>query len=144
MEPTDWLYPINPAGKYALTSTGTGVETEVSREALLADLERNPGAVDPWILNRGFRIMGPGDRVWIYATRPHQAICALATAVRVYQDKKGLWQVDLSWDLAATRTLMAEPIPRSRFGQIPQVAAVRADATTRRVLAEWLGNHGGI
>ena len=87
--------------------------------------------------------MIPGDRVWIYATNPHQAVCALATAVRVYQDQNDLWQVDLSWDLEATRALVTSPIPRTRFGQIPQVAAVRADVRTSRVLSAWLRARSG-
>jgi hypothetical protein len=110
---------ISPTSDYALVDPVTGAETGVSHEALLAGIERNPKGIDKWILNSGSRMMIPGDRVWIYATNPHQAVCALATAVRVYQDEYDLWQVDLSWDLKATRALMAAPVPRSRFGQIP-------------------------
>jgi hypothetical protein len=136
-----WLYPINASSDYWLEDVDTGERTAVSPEELLTQVEKHPDRLDTWHMSTAFRLMQAGDAVWIYAGGRDQAICALGRAMQVYQDDGVGWQVLLRWNLAATRRLMAEPIPRSLFGQIPQ-SVRRADETTQRVLASWLSEHG--
>jgi hypothetical protein len=138
---THWLYPISRSSAYWLENTDDGPRTEVSPEKLWLGIEKDPDRLDTWHLSTGFRLMQAGDAIWIYAGGRDQAICALGRAMQVYQDDGGDWQMLFRWNLAATRRLMAEPIPRSLFGQIPR-SARRADETTRGVLASWLGEHG--
>lgn len=135
MSVTHWIYPTNARSDYYLDNPD-GV-TEVSPQRLLDGIEQRPDNIDAWLLRTGFRVMRPGDALWIYAADPYQYICALAQAVDIYPDGDD-WYSSVVWSLEATRKLMRDPIPRSAFGQIAQRAAVRADETTAAVFAGWL------
>lgn len=136
---THWLYPINSKGGYVLRNPSTGETTEVSPQELLRQIELYPDKVDPWYLISGFRLMKPGDAVWIYASGDMQAIVALGRAIEIYEDEEG-WHVNLAWDLGATRALMNSPIPRADYGQVVQTVA-RAQPPTEAVLERWLRWH---
>ncbi|MEU4712467.1 HNH endonuclease [Micromonospora purpureochromogenes] len=135
MPVTHWIYPTNEKSDYYLDNPSG--DTEVSPQRLLDDIEQSPDKADPWILKTGFRMMQPGDAVWIYAADPYQYICALAQAVDIYPDGDA-WYASLVWNLDATHRLMRAPIPRSEFHQIAQQAAIRADERTVEVLDGWL------
>lgn len=137
---TYWIYPTNPASDYILLDPDTGAESEVTPEGLLEHIERHPDRVDSWVLTSGFRLMRPGDALWVYAGGNRQEIVALARALQVYEDRNG-WKVDLSWDVEATQRLMAAPLARSTYGQIAQSVA-RANPVTVSVLDKWLKTSG--
>lgn len=129
-----WLYPINPKGAFVLRDENTGLETPVSPEALLAGIEENPFRPDPWILSRGYKMMRPGDAVWIYVAG-QKIVCAVGHAVEVYYDEGAAgWYVLLAWDLDACRELAVEPITRDALGGVLVLTVLRAPAAAAPVL----------
>ena len=96
---THWIYPTNERSNYYLVKPNGNIE--VSPHRLLEDIEQSPDKLHPWVLTTGFRVMRPGDAIWIYAAGPYQYICALAQAVDIYPDGKS-WSVTLLWSFDAT------------------------------------------
>ena len=102
----------------------------------MGGLQRHPDRIDDWGLSSGFNIMRPDDAVWLYAAG-RQYIYALARSTQTFADAGDYWSVDLKWDIAASRALERNPIPRASFGQVPQNVC-RANRQTQAVLDQWL------
>lgn len=143
---TNWLYPINPTAGYwfeddrgdqILDSDGNAV---TSPEAFWKSLECDPGTASPWHLSKGFRLMRPDDVVWIYAAGKTQKIIGMGRAAAIYESDQE-WNVDLIWDLPVCSKLQQDPIPKSRFGDVPQ-APRRCSPHASRVLDRWLADAG--
>lgn len=79
--------------------------------------------------------MHVGDTVWAYLSR-RQELVAVGSVRDVVQE--GLkWFVLVDWDEARTAALGREPLPRSRFEQVP-MSVCRAGRPAARVLDEYL------
>lgn len=133
MNPTHWLYPVN-------TATDAVVETLVGPEPLSldslrrADLEKR--AV--WSLASGYKLMTPGDVLWVYFARPDQVVAAVGQVCEMQTSEVG-HRVVLEWGRALTQALLAEPIPLSVIGRAPRTVR-RAGDETLDALRTWLAN----
>ncbi|MGQ0465438.1 MAG: hypothetical protein ACT4QG_08965 [Sporichthyaceae bacterium] len=133
MNPTHWLYPVN-------ASTDCVVETLVGPEPLTldalrrADLERRA----TWSLASGYRLMSPGDVLWVYFARPDQVVAAVGQVCEIQESEVG-HRVVLEWGSALTRALLAEPIPLAVIGRAPRTVR-RADDEAVGALQSWLAN----
>lgn len=133
MIPTHWLYPVNAA-------TDCFVETLVGPELLSldslrrADLEKR--AV--WSLASGYKLMTPGDVLWVYFARPDQVIAAVGQVREVVATDTG-HRVVLEWGKALTQALLAEPIPLATIGRAPRTVR-RAGEDAVDALRAWLAD----
>lgn len=136
-----WLYPTNEFGEnYHLVNVIPGErDLRVSPDNVWSQIELAPDRQDSWYLSTGYRQMRPKDAIWLYAAG-EQKLYALARVVHVYRDNMGDHHADLIWNLAATRQLRREPIPRSSFNAVPR-SVRRVDATTLAVLERWMSKY---
>ena len=75
---------------------------------------KSPATDDQWYLSTNFRRVEEGDRIWCYYGRADgdAGIVGLATVLSViHNEVKGTHDVNLKWDLRATRRLLANSVP---------------------------------
>jgi len=131
LNPTHWLYPVNAATD-ALVQTLVGPERLTLDSLRRADLERPV----TWSLVSGYKVMNPGDVLWVYFARPDQVVAAVGQVERVLTSDVG-HRVVLAWGKALTQTLLANPVPLAALGRAPRTVR-RADAATVEVLRSWV------
>ena len=109
----DWLYPLSgSSGRYFKTSTGRRLDDTSIHS--FRKMMKSPATDDQWYLSTNFRKVQDGDRVWCYYGRADgdTGVVGLATVRTVIHDEvKGTHDVDLKWDIRATRRLLADPVP---------------------------------
>lgn len=133
MTPTHWLYPVNAATD-ALVETLVGPEPLTLDALRRADLDRR--AV--WSLASGYRLMTPGDVLWVYFARPEQVVAAVGQVCEIQTSEVG-HRVVLEWGKALTQALLAKPIPLSLIGTAPRTVR-RAGDEAVAALRSWLAN----
>lgn len=143
---TNWLYPINPeAGFWFVDDRGRKIRDPITNEAATTagafweSVKRGSGHRDRWLLSTGFRKMQAGDRLWVYAGGSSQSIVGLGRVNEVRERSSG-WQVYIDWDKRATRELKKNPIPRTKFHDIPQ-SVRRPSPKTSRFLDNWFSQY---
>jgi hypothetical protein len=118
---SDWLYPLSSISKRWFVG-----ETDTSLPALKRRINR--ASVDTWYLVTNYRRVAEGDRVWCYYGHAdgNVGVVALATIDEVVHDEaRGKHHVVLRWEKAATRRLLARPVPAEtvrKFVQRPRAA----------------------
>jgi hypothetical protein len=131
LNPTHWLYPVNAA-------TDCLVETLVGPEPLTLDSLRRADLERPatWSLSSGYRLMAPGDVIWVYFARPDQVVAAVGQVSEVLATETG-HRLVLEWGKALTQALLVDPVPLSAIGRAPRTVR-RAGEETVDALRSWL------
>ncbi len=138
---THFIYPLSSNGDYYF-ETKRGKELQINPENYWANALK--GARDTWGLSTGFRLIGPGDWVWAYFTKPTAQILGVGVVKNpvAWNAMYGRHSIDIQWDAKLTAALKLNPIPYERYQQQVQSSAVRANSATRSVLEHWLATHG--
>lgn len=136
--PAHWFYPVNPASGYFLWRGRTS-QVPVTPETVWEDVQVEHPNSTSWPLATGYRTMRPDDVIWIYATTPHQFLCAASRIVRVFWDEQdGTHKAEMMWDLDLSRALHDNPLTRAQFGGQHIQSIQRAQEAAAGALDGWL------
>lgn len=128
---THWLLPIDPAA-HAQHLPANWRDCPDAGPLWAAIGRSQP--VERWCLRSGYRKMRVGHLIWAYLSR-RQELCAVGI-VREVRSEDGAWSVIVDWGPERTDALCRNPLPRSRFRQIP-MSTCRADTTAAAVLTRY-------
>jgi len=136
--PAHWFYPVNSASGYFLWR-GRTTHVPVTPDSVWEDVQAEHPNSTSWPLASGYRIMQPDDVIWIYATIPHQFLCAASRVVGVFWDEQdGAHKAEMMWDLDLSRALHDNPLTREQFGGQHIQSVQRAKPPAAVVLDDWL------
>ncbi|MEU5932426.1 HNH endonuclease [Micromonospora sp. NPDC047187] len=117
--PAEWIYPANERSAAWGDDPGVVETFRGIRE----------GDVAEWHLSSCFHQIKAGDRIWVYATAPHQRVIAAGIAwsnpCQRVDGGNTHWTLEIRWDLGLTRFLLSTVVAASDVLEV-QVQRVRA------------------
>ncbi|WP_405426924.1 HNH endonuclease [Micromonospora sp. NBC_00617] len=117
--PAEWIYPANERSEAWGDDPGVLETFRAIRE----------GDVAEWSLSSCFHQIRAGDRIWIYATAPHQRLVAAGVAwsdpCQRVDEGTAHWSLEIRWDVPLTRSLLSTVLAASDVLQVG-VQRVRA------------------
>ncbi|MGK5521449.1 HNH endonuclease [Micromonospora sp. URMC 107] len=133
--PAAWVYPVNEESAPWGYPQGALETLRGFRD----------GDVAQWELASCFHKIRAGDRIWVYATTPHQRLAGAGMAwsdpYEIVNENGVDWRLDIRWDIPLTRFLLANVITSSNVltKRVPTVRAMRPEEAAR--LADILSDH---
>jgi hypothetical protein len=135
---THYLYPLNPKseGGFVLRE-GTKV-VPTSRDGFFQVVEYN--TLDKWGVAKNANKIKIGDFIWVHFALPHSHLGAVGIVEREarWESAWGRAAIWIRWDGELTEKLRRNPIPLSKYRQVPQFSATTANPRAAKVLSRWL------
>ena len=96
------------------------------------------GDTSTWRIRHGQETAKPGDWIWVYHTRPHQAIRAVGRVNKRPYKAGEDWVVEILWDGELSMKLLNNPIPRRDIEtQNVRASLMSVNIETQKVIDSW-------
>jgi len=110
---SDWLYPLSSvSGRWF--EDATGFQYPDTSFDSFSKMMKKPSKDDWWYLATNFRNVAIGDCIWCYygVADGNLGVVGVAKVDDIVHDEgKGTHDINLDWQVSATRKLMVNPVP---------------------------------
>jgi hypothetical protein len=132
-----FIYPVSDKSGYYFRSGEL-----VSKATFQAEVRRTERS--DWGLANGYKLVQPGDWIWVYVAGSVGEISGIGHLVSppAWDEETNRYRIIIEWNRRLTNALTRSPIPYSAYQQHVQGPVVRANPKTLRVLQKWIRREG--
>ena len=132
-----FIYPVSDRSTFCFRP-GEPV-SKASFQAEVRRVERSN-----WLIGNGYKLVQPGDWIWVYVAGPVGEISGIGLVVSppAWDEDEERYRIWIEWNRKLTNALTRSPIGYSEYRQVVHGPIVRANSRTLRVMERWIRREG--